>query len=230
MCLSSPLVRVGVIALCAAALGAPRNAAAGIPLGDRFKDRPLVAPDQAVETSDAQSGARPVGPSVGRVVLSLGGVAALIVGLGWAWRRMLAAQQTRGPEGVTLVSRSLLTPRHQVLIVRVGRRLLVVGDSGHGMNLLCEVTDPAEAAELLADSGAVTGTEIDEEDSYAAVLGLGTDREPQMVDDDAVPLAPPRGLDAARNDVRSLIERVRGLATQVTRARDEARMSSRVDS
>lgn len=222
--------RLLALAICVGALGAPRDAAAvEIMPGDRFRDRPLGAPDQTVESSGAVPAAQATGPGLGRIVLSLGGVAVLIVGLGWTWRRMLAAQQARGPEGVTLVSRSLLTPRHQVLIVRVGRRLLVVGDSGHGMNLLCEVTDAAEAAILLGEVGAEAAFEADAEDSDAAVLGFGTDRHSQGSGLDADGMDPTRTLDAARKDVRSLIERVRGLAKQVTPAGTESGMS-RMDS
>jgi flagellar biogenesis protein FliO len=185
--------------------------------GVAFADRPLAGPGSAGNQRDGPPAA--TGPSVTRTVASLAGVAVLIVGCAWVWRRTIAAGQRKGFEGVTLVSRSLLTPRHQVLVVRVGRRLLVVGDSGHGMNLLCEVTDPDEAAVLLGE--AVDGPLGDEEpDAYAAALIPGGASEPVE--------APPE-LETSHREMRSLIERVRGLAGQVNQARTEAAGARRTD-
>jgi flagellar biogenesis protein FliO len=128
--------------------------------------------------------------------MSLAGVAVLIVGLGWACRRMLASRQPPAESGVTLVARSLLTPRHQVLVLRVGRRVLVVGDSGHGMNLLCQITDPQESAALLGEP---------EDQGEAGTIAFEEPPEDETWDF------------AAAGDVRSVIERLRGLAGQTGR-------------
>ena len=103
-------------------------------------------------------------------------------------------------------------------MVRVGRRLLVVGDSGHGMNLLCEVTDPDEAAVLLGEAVDVPlGDE--EPDAYAGMITGGASE----------PVEAPPELETSHREMRSLIERVRGLAGQVNQARTEAAGARRTD-
>ena len=181
---------------------------------DRFSNEPLV-------TSEPRSGPGPAapvssGPSGTRVMLSLLAVAGLIVGVGWAYRRMFMNQQQKGGSGgVTLVSRSLLTPRHQVLVVRAGHRLLVVGDSGHGMNLLCEITDPGEVVAMLGEAAGEDGDL--RADAFAATLGGAVDAfGGSMPGGDSEPIEDaPADLEEAQGQVRSLIERVRGLAGQM---------------
>jgi hypothetical protein len=47
------------------------------------------------------------------------------------------------------MARTPVSPRHQLMVLRVGRRLLVVADGGAQMNTLSEITDPDEVAALL---------------------------------------------------------------------------------
>lgn len=164
---------------------------------DRYANRALVPAESGTLRADQVTAAK-AGPSVTRVIVSLGAVAILIVSLGWVYRRMLSAQQNKGGgAAVSLVSRSLLTPKHQVLVLRAGSRVLVVGDSGHGMNLLCEISEPAEVAALL-------GENVPLEDDYTP-----------LPDEQGEPFEEPPQIEVAHGEVRSLIERVRGLAGQM---------------
>ena len=174
---------------------------------DRFSAQPLT------NARDAAAGKPPnTGPSASRVVVSLCVVAVLIVAVGWAYKRMFAAQQQQAGGGVSLVSRTMLTPKHQVFVLRVGHRLIVVGDSGHGMNRLGEITDPAEMTAVLGEAG---GAEMQRlrGGAFAATLD-DFDRRP-LPDGDGEPAAEQPPYDDARDEVRSLIARVRGLAGQV---------------
>ena len=190
----------------------------------RFDDQPLRAePSEpaAIETAEApQSG----GPSAGRIIASLTGVVALIVGLGWVYRRVGgdAAKQHNG--GVRLVSRTLLTPKHQVMVLEIGHRLVVVGDAGHGMQPLCEVTDPTEVESVLAAAGAGKAADVLRGEAFSASLSAAEDDADYGIDasagygehGDLVEMPPPDGRDdnveiPDTQDVRALIERVRGL-------------------
>ena len=53
---------------------------------------------------------------------------------------------------VSVLSRSIISPKQQVLVLQVGKRLIVVGDSGGHMNALCEISDPDEIAELVGQT------------------------------------------------------------------------------
>ena len=50
---------------------------------------------------------------------------------------------------VQLLSRTVLSPKQHVMLLRVGRRLVVIGDSGGQMSALSEITDPDEVAALV---------------------------------------------------------------------------------
>jgi flagellar biogenesis protein FliO len=50
---------------------------------------------------------------------------------------------------VEVLSRTSIAPKNHVLLLRLGRRILVVGDSSSGMNTLANIDDPEEVASLL---------------------------------------------------------------------------------
>ncbi len=85
-----------------------------------------------------------------RVFLALGAVVAVIFLLRWLARRMFpSVGGMQSGRVVQVLSRSVLAPKQQVMVMKVGRRLLVVGDTGSNMNTLCEITDPDEVASLI---------------------------------------------------------------------------------
>ena len=204
------MARLAALLLVLALAGA---AAAQTPTAaDRFADKPLVTvPDAGVKSAPAG------GPTASRMVVSLCVVGVLIVGLGWAYKRMFAAQNAKGGGGaVTLVSRTMLTPRHQVFVLRVGHRLIVVGDSGHGMNRLGEITDPAEMVAVLGESGDAADLRQLRAGAFGAALDEASDgfERTTLPGGDATPVDEPP-YDDSRGEVQSLIARVRGLAGQV---------------
>ena len=190
-----------IAAVAIAAGGASELAVAGgQPSGDRFEDQALSG--QA--SSAGEHSASATGPGLARVGLSLGAVVVLIVATGWLYRRLFGQRQETGG-AIALVSRTLLTPRHQVLVVRVGSRLLVVGDSGQAMSLLCDINDPDEVANLLggqpiAGLDHVVPEGAAEKGAVKSLSGPG-----------ARTFERPPALDAAHTEIRALIERVRGL-------------------
>lgn len=81
---------------------------------------------------------------------------ALVVGLIFLARFLLrrfggTAKFTGGSRVVEVLARTALTPKHQVFLVRLGRRLVLVGAGPEGLAALAEVTDPDEVAKLAAD-------------------------------------------------------------------------------
>ncbi len=49
-----------------------------------------------------------------------------------------------------VLNRGYLTTKHQMVLVRFGQRVLLVGVSPQGVNVLSEMSDPEEAAAVLA--------------------------------------------------------------------------------
>jgi len=85
-----------------------------------------------------------------RVGLSLAAVIGLILALRWGGKKLFQRPGgARATRAVQLLARSPVSPRQQVLLLRVGRRILVVGDCNGQMNSLSEITDPEEVAALV---------------------------------------------------------------------------------
>ena len=188
---------------------------------DAFDSKPINLESAATASADGEAAAQPqTGPSVTRVLGSLALVAALIVGLGVAWKKISATtNKAAGAAAVTMVGRTVLTPRHQVMVLKVGHRLVVVGDAGHGMQPLCEITDPHEVASVLASSGAASA-DLDpvKAGAFAATLDAAGGYSHED-DDDAHAFEgeaddQPNVESLVGEDVRSLIDRVRGLSVQ----------------
>jgi flagellar biogenesis protein FliO len=87
-----------------------------------------------------------------RIFVALLAVIGLILLLRAVYRRVSGVAGAHGGRLVTVLSRSFISPKQQVLVLEVGNRLLVVGDSGGHMNSLCEITDPDEIATLIGRS------------------------------------------------------------------------------
>src|SRR4051794_25673975 len=61
-----------------------------------------------------------------------------------------AAGGARQP--VQVLSRTHVSAKQKILLIQVGTRVLVVGDSGQQLNSLCEINDADEAAALIAQA------------------------------------------------------------------------------
>ena len=162
------------------------------------------------------------GASGFRVALSLAAVLGLIVLMYWAGRRFMprGALVGGGTRAIQVLARSPLSPRHRIVLLQVGRRVLVVAEGGGGQPLstLCEITDPDEAAALI---GQIRGEQQSNSRSFAALLSGAAERF--RAADTAKPQAeaPPHesdDLEAAQQELDGLTERVRVMARQFERA------------
>ena len=90
------------------------------------------------------------GMELSRVGFALALVIALIFFLRWLGRKIFQqpgiGQSTRA---VQILARTPLAPRQHIVLLRVGRRVIVVGECGAQMNPLCEISDGDEVAALL---------------------------------------------------------------------------------
>lgn len=115
-------------------------------------------PDLVVSVRHRSASAtQPVTTNVGanwldlvRVPLALVFVVGLILGMKWLLNRGGVGKASQaGAAAVTVISRTALPPKQQVLLLKVGRRVLVTWSNGAEMGLLSEVTDPQEVSELI---------------------------------------------------------------------------------
>lgn len=176
--------------------------------------------DPAVAPVAPGAAAKPQALDYPRVLAALGIVIGLIFVLRWFGRFFFPAAVGRGKSrAVEVISRSPLSPKQQVMLLRVGRRVIVVGDSGSQMNPLCEITDPDEIAALVGQLrddktsaptrafGTMFGRSRQVFDSQEDAHATASDalREPE---EEEPPVA------SAREELSGLRERVRLLAEQ----------------
>ena len=179
--------------------------------GQSIEDQPIATPEPATVTGEVAKS--PAGPSFSRVAVSLAVVTGLIVALAWAYRRITPGGIGTQSGPVQLVARSHVTPKHQVLLLKVGYRILVVGDSGQGMQALSTVERPEEVTAILAAAGkSEAGHDLISSDAFAASLASAENQYEAMPGADATPADLVEQLGAADEDVKQLIARVRGLS------------------
>jgi len=141
---------------------------------------------------------------------ALGGVIALILVMRWMYTRATGRSGVSRSRAVEPLSRTSVAPKNHVLLLRVGGRVLVVGDSPGGLRTLAEVTDPDEVAELLAS------VESDREASLTRTFSRMLQRSDDAFDDAAEAGADTaeHRVDRARDSVSSLLSRVRVLGAK----------------
>jgi flagellar biogenesis protein FliO len=91
---------------------------------------------------------------IGRVIGSLAIVLVVIVGLKYLATHVLG-MKAAGPgsnRGVRVLSRTVMAPKQQLVLLQVGRKLVLVADCGGRVSTLTEITDPDEVAELAAQA------------------------------------------------------------------------------
>ena len=115
-------------------------------LAEDIENRP-VDPDR--DGRDGSGGAGGGWRAWARMILALAVVVALVFALRWAVRRFgRPFGPAGGPGPVRVLARAGVSPRQELLLVRMGRRILLIGAGADGLTALAEATDPEEIAEL----------------------------------------------------------------------------------
>ena len=193
------LAVIGVFATTPALRGEPSN------LIHRSSPRPASAP----------SAAAPAGSfDTSRVLLSLGAVVGLIVILRWGGKKIGAGGVLRARSGaIQVLARAYLSGKHQIAVVQIGRRLLVVGESGQQLTTLCQITDPDEAAALV---GQLRGDKS--ETAAGSIANAFRQAAKRFHAEDSLPPAQPDDahIANARQELNGLAEKVRVVARHLS--------------
>ncbi len=136
-------------------------------------------------------------------------VLALIGLLFWAARRYLPGmRRLAGSPAVKVLGRTYLSPKQSVAVLKVGRRLLVVGQAGDRLASLAEIDDPHEVSELIGvceSSGARSATASFRNVFRQADRELDTQDEPAM----EVEEGESQEIGRVRNELNDLTRKVR---------------------
>lgn len=170
-----------------------------------------------------------------RVVIALGSVIALILLLRWVFKRFFGVTTApRASRAVHVLSRSPISPRQQLVILRVGKRLLVVADGGAQMNTLSEITDPDEVATLIGQvqddhtdraskvfgkvfnrmRGKYDAEEESHEDESIVGLTAGVQKKLFEPDEEEDPAAHDPAISATRKELSGLMDKLKLVSRQ----------------
>jgi flagellar biogenesis protein FliO len=117
------------------------------------------------------------------------------------------AGTSRSP-AVEVLSRSVVAPRSNVLLLRVGRRILVVGETPSGLRTLSDVSDPEEVASLLTLIEAAKPNSVTQ--TFAQALGqLNSEYTPEQRLIDEGGDENEHRIDRARDGVSGLLSKLR---------------------
>lgn len=212
-----PAVEAAAASLEPSIQAAPAAVDAEAPAGE------VLAADRPLPRRGGQPGAdeaRPLGPASASLTASdwiktlaaLAIVLALIFGLRLLLRRVgggAAGGAARG--AIEVLARTPVTPKHQVLLLRVGQRIWLVGAGSNGLSRLGEISEPEQVAELL---GAVErGRSTSPSASFASAL-RGWREEIDIGDPvPDEPAEPPTPAAATTRQVKAMLGRLRRMAT-----------------
>ena len=112
-----------------------------------------------------------------------------------------------------VLSRVSIAPRNHVLLMRLGSRILVVGDSPAGLRTLADIADPEEVAGLLAAVVAAKPNSISA--GFSQMIGRfqGAYHDDARVADEGNDTAELH-VDRARDRLSSLLSRVRSMSSR----------------
>lgn len=153
----------------------------------------------------------------GQVFMALGIVLGLILLMRWGGKKLFGRNLSAGStKAITVLGRSLVTPRQHLMLVQVGRRIVVLANNGTQMSLVCEITDPAEVAELVGQVRQERG------DSVVRTFGALFRRQEEKFDVDVQPLKgvkmaqslPDEEIGVTRQEISGLMDKVRLLSRQ----------------
>jgi flagellar biogenesis protein FliO len=167
---------------------------------------------------------------IGRVMLALGAVIALIIVLRIFAKRVIpGASGIRASAAVKILGRCPVSARQNLLVVQFGKRLVLVGEGGAGLNPLCEITDPQEVEGIVSQAREET---ISMSRRFESMFGRARKDFDETTEQTAIePFSESRDIPAreepaeddpslrdTRKELSDLQEKVRNVARQMGRA------------
>ncbi len=163
-----------------------------------------------------------LGVDVSRMLLAL----VIVVGLIFLSRLILkrfyqGSVSPGGSKAVQVLNRTVLAPRQQILLLQVGRRVVVVGESNGNLSTLAQIDDADEIAQLVGKLdeqrtqratafGGLFGRAQKKLDDESADAGASpADREPEM--------HPAGETEQMRSELSSLLEKMKSIRGQIGR-------------
>jgi flagellar biogenesis protein FliO len=180
---------------------------------------PPSTPIRRAAQPQAASPAQPAG--ISQLLVALGIVIGTILVLRWVATKFIGGRQGSESRAVTVLSRTLLSPKQQLLLLQVGRRVVLVANCGTQMNPLCEIHDADEVAELIGRIEQEKGESLSstfssmfrrEKSAYPDPPALTDASDPSA---HSMPEAMDPALSGTRDELSGLMEKVRLVSRQL---------------
>jgi flagellar biosynthetic protein FliO len=166
-----------------------------------------IAAQRESESKDLGRGRRGSGVWSVRDFWPLLSVLALIVVLAWIVKRSLPNRRVfAGSGAIEVLSRTALSNKQSLVLVRMGRRLLLLGVTNEDMNTLCLVEDPDQVAMLVGEAAG------ERPGSMTRAFARAFEEESRAYEEDS--FDEERESENAGSQVRSLLDRVRHLTSK----------------
>lgn len=98
-----------------------------------------------IDNKDKGSGVLDWAKTLGALAL----VVVLIFATRWVLSRLGGVSRQTRSQALEVISQRSLTSRHQLCVVRFGKRIVLVGVGPQGLSTLDQISDPGEISELL---------------------------------------------------------------------------------
>ncbi len=152
-----------------------------------------------------------------RLVLAMAVVFGLIVILRYVVGKMYpGVRAAKGARVVRVLSRSPIAPKQQVMLLQVGKRVIVIGDSGGQLSSLSEISDPDEVAALVGQLENVE-TPVTASRFSSLFNKAQDDFEEKPANPSPEPAEASREIEEAQSEISGLIDRMRMLTRTVRR-------------
>jgi flagellar protein FliO/FliZ len=186
-----------------------------------------AAANASTTSTNRAQASRSIPVDLARMAIALTIVLGLIFGARWLVLHFFVG--TRAPatsRAVKVLGRTSLAPRQQVLLLQIGRRVVVVGESNGQLATLAQLEDPDEVASLL---GQLQEEQVQRPSSFGGVFGKvqrkfsGEEDEhaprplTDLEDQASEPSLEPANDSQARSELAGLVDKVRSIRDQLGR-------------
>lgn len=143
-------------------------------------------------------------------LVSLGVVLAAIAGVSLLLRRLVPSVRAMNGGAIEVLGRNHLAPKQSLTLVRVGRRIVLVGVTPERLSTLCVIDDPQEVAELLGRAaGELASSEASGFDrALGEAAGEFGDSEAEVVE---LTRGPSPGVSQAKGQLQGLVARLKSM-------------------
>lgn len=190
------------------------------PLAGRFERELVRSPSATRAASPATqslTGMQAFDLNPARLVLALGSVLMLIFVMRFVLKRFFPhVTSPKSNTAMRVLTRLPINPKQQLLLVQVGRRMVVVGDSGTHLSAISEITDQDEVVQLLAQLS--EDHRSGESKTFVNLFGKARqdfdEEEVSQGEKHSLAIESPEEIEATKNELHGLISKVRDLSSQ----------------